>query len=155
MVDLQLLAAYFGPGGPWEKYGDIFRRVRRNRAARYGMALAACIGLFFVLTPVALLAAHITSEKVAASVFTPAYWIAAVMLWRAIVRSDKGAESRAQPKEFDPAINLHRAFLSRLAALGFGAEVMEQQLISRGETADSAKRIVAGLLREPNRILPR
>jgi hypothetical protein len=88
MVDLSLLAAYFGPGGTYEKYGDLIRRARRSKPGRYTLAIAACIGLFALLTPIALLFAHFTSDKTAASLFTPLFWISAILSWRAIVRGN-------------------------------------------------------------------
>jgi cytochrome c oxidase assembly factor CtaG len=88
MVDLRLLAAYFEPGGPYEKYGELMRRARMSKPGRYTLAIAACIGLFVLLTPMAMLLAHFTSHQTAASLFTPLFWISAILIWRAIVRDD-------------------------------------------------------------------
>jgi hypothetical protein len=92
MVDLQLLAAYFGPGGKYQRVGDLLARVFRSKFGRYLLATAACIGLFFVFGLVAYLSGILDSgqsRQAASSVLTPVFILTVVWTWRAIVKSDK------------------------------------------------------------------
>ena len=91
MVDLQLLAAYFGPGGKYQWLGDLLTRVFRSKFGRYLLATAACIGLFFVFTMVAYLSGLLdsgSSTQPVASVLTPLFILTVIWTWRAIAKSD-------------------------------------------------------------------
>lgn len=88
-MDFGLIAAYFGPGGTFEKLGNFVQRVRSHKAGRYALAVIACAGLLALVAPLAMLLANLTSRQLSASIFTPLFWVAAILVWKAIVRIDK------------------------------------------------------------------
>jgi hypothetical protein len=52
-----------------------------NRFVRYARFVAACFGLFVLLTPFALVLSSFTSHQTAAKVLTPLFWLCVGLVW--------------------------------------------------------------------------